>query len=147
MAGESAKELFFKGVESLAQNRMVHALSCFERAMQLENNPQYYSYFAFCIAKERGQVQKAITLCWEAIQKDQRNPAHYLNLGKIYLHAGNKDFAVKVFREGLKYGADQRIIDELNRLGTRKPPVIPFMERDNPINKYLGIILRMLKLR
>lgn len=36
---------------------------------------------------------------------------------------------------------------ELDKLGLRKPPVIPFLSRGNPINKYLGIILSRMGLR
>ena len=113
---------------------MIPALASFEKALELEDNPAFYSYFALCIAKERGQVKRAIALCEEALQKEAENTDHYLNLGKILLHAGNRDDAIMVFRGGLKYGVDPRIVDELNKLGTRKPPVIPFLNRNNPIN-------------
>src|SRR5208283_5192438 len=119
----------------------------FERALELEDNPYFYSYFALCIAKERGQVRKAIKLCEEALQKDGENTAHYLNLGKILLHAGNRDDAIMVFRGGLKYGANLLIIDELTKLSTRKRPVISFLNRNNPINTYLGLIFKKLGLR
>ncbi len=142
-----AETLFNKGLEALAHGRMIPALASFERALELEDNPAYYSYFALCIAKERGQVKSAIALCEKALRKDKENAAHYLNLGKILLHAGNQDDAVRVFRGGLKYGNEPRIIEELSRLGTRKPPVLRFLSRENLINKYLGFILNKLKLR
>src|SRR5271157_3435710 len=130
-----AEELFKKGLEALAQGRMIPALASFEKALELEDNPAFYSYFALCIAKERGQVRKAIKLCEEALQKDGENTAHYLNLGKILLRAGNQDEAIMVFRGGLKHGTDLLIIEELNKLVTRKRPVISFLNRNNPINK------------
>ncbi len=142
-----AEELFKKGLEALAQGRMLPALASFEKALELEDNPAFYSYLALCIAKERGQVKKAISLCEEALKKDADNTSHYLNLGKILLNAGNQDDAIRVFRGGLKHGTDPRIIDELHRLGTRKPPVMTFLNRNNPINKYLGFIFKILKLR
>ena len=52
-----------------------------------------------------------------------------------------------VFRGGLKYWNNLQIIDELNKLATRKPPVISFLSRNNPINKFLGIIFTKLGLR
>ena len=143
----TAEELFKKGVEALASGKRLSALASFEKALELEDNPAFYSYFALCIAKERGQVRKAIKLCEEALKKDGENTAHYLNLGKILLHAGNQDDAIMVFRGGLKYGTNPLIIDELNKLVTRKRPVISFLDRDNPFNKYLGIIFNKLGLR
>ncbi|MEW5745152.1 MAG: tetratricopeptide repeat protein [Nitrospirota bacterium] len=147
MHDQKAEALFTKGLNELHQGHTLAALASFERALQIEDNPDYYSYLAYCVAKERGQIRKAISLCEEAIQKSPHNPVHYLNLGRVYLHAQNKEYAVVIFREGLKYEKSQEIIDELNRLHTRKPPVLPFLPRDNPFNKYLGIVLRILRIR
>lgn len=143
----TADELFRKGLEALSNGNTIGALGSFEKALGLEDNPAFYSYFALCVAKERGQVKKAIALCEDAMKKDAENTVHYLNLGKILLRAGNQDDAIRVFREGLKYGVDPLIIDEINKLATRKPPIIPFLNRNNPINKYVGIILKRLGLR
>jgi hypothetical protein len=79
--------------------------------------------------------------------RDAQNPIHYLNLGKVYLLAGKKSQAIEVFRKGLAHERHQEIIDELNRLGIRKSPVLPFLKRKNPINRYFGIILHRLGLR
>ncbi|HEX8948100.1 MAG TPA: tetratricopeptide repeat protein [Dissulfurispiraceae bacterium] len=147
MAKASAKELFDKGMEALVHNKTLAALAFFEKGLQLEDNPSIYPPLAFCIAKERGQTRKAIELCEEAIQKDPSNALHYLYLGKIYLHIHNRDYAIMAFRAGLKYETNSRIIDELNKLATRKPPVISFLKRSNPVNKYLGIVLAKLGLR
>src|SRR5208337_199046 len=147
MQNVTAEELFKRGVEELANGKMIPALGSFEKALELEDNPAFYSYFALCIAKERGQVRKAIKLCEEALQKDGENTAHYLNLGKILLHTGNLDDAIMVFRGGMKYGTNLLIIDELNKLFTRNRPEISFLDRKNPINKYLGIIFNKLGLR
>jgi tetratricopeptide (TPR) repeat protein len=137
--------LLKKGLEALAQGDTLSALSCFEKAIKLEKSPVVCSYYAFCIAKERGQSSKAISLCEEAIQKEPSNSLHYLNLGRIYLVDNKKEEAIKTFREGLNYEANPLIVDELNKLGPRKPPIFPFLKRSSPINKYLGLMLRAKK--
>jgi tetratricopeptide (TPR) repeat protein len=141
------ERLLEKGVEAISQGKITSALSYFEKAFHSGNSPVISSYFAFCIAKERGQVSKAISLCSEAIRNDPQNPIHYLNLGRIYLIAGIKLDAVKILREGLKHEKNRQIVDELDRLGARKPPIFPFLKRSNPLNKYPGILLRKLGLR
>jgi tetratricopeptide (TPR) repeat protein len=133
---------FTKGLEALAEGNTLSALSYLEKAINIDNSPVISSHYAFCIAKARGQVSKAVSLCEEAIKKEPKNSLHYLNLGRIYLITNNKEDAIKTFREGLNYEANQQIIDELNRLGPRKSPIIPFLKRSNLINKYLGITLR-----
>lgn len=147
MPDTEAEKLFTKGLKALIQGDTLSALVFFEKATQIENSPIYCSHLALCIAKERGQVQKAISLCEEAIKKEPKNSVHYLNLGRVYLLVDNKADAIETFREGLSYEENQQIVDELNRLETRKPPVIPFLKRSNPLNKYLGIVLKKLGLR
>ena len=147
MSVTEVERLFTKGLEALAHGSILSALVFFEKAIKIENNPAIWSYFAFCIAKERGQFSKAISLCEEAFKKEPNNSAHYLNLGRIYLLTYKKAEAINIFREGLNHEANQQIVDELNKLIIRKPPVIPFLKRNNPLNKYLGIILKVLRLR
>jgi len=142
-----AEELFEKGVKAVDKGNWVAALACFEKVVQTDGNAAASSYLAVCIARERGQVNKAEMLCREALNKEPDNPVHYLNLGRIYLCQGKKTEAIQSFREGLSRGAEKRIIDELDRLGTRKKPVISFMERDNPVNKFLGIFFSKIRLR
>jgi len=141
------ESLLDKGVEAIAEGKILSALSYFEKAFHLENSPVISSCYAFCIARERGEIKKAISLCKEAIEKEPQNSLHYLNLGRIYLLSNQKTEAIETFREGLRHQENQHIVDELNGLGTRKPPLIPFLKRSNPINRYLGIILGKLRLR
>jgi tetratricopeptide (TPR) repeat protein len=141
------ERLLQKGSEAISHGEIISALSYFERALHIEESPVASSYFAFCIARERGQLSQAISLCTEAIRQEPQNPVHYLNLGRIYFLAGMKLDAIKILREGLKHEKNQQIIDELDSLGTRKPPVLFFLRRSNPLNKYLGILLRKLGIR
>lgn len=147
MPENEGEKLFASGLKALDQGDTLSALALFEKAMQKEDKPEYCSYLALCIAKERGQFQLAVTLCEKAKAREPHNPVHYLNLGKLYLYAGKRADAIRAFREGLSREKDQGIIDELNKLGTRKPPVIPFLKRSNPVNRLLGIILKRMGLR
>ena len=141
MKESEAKKEFSKGLKALHEGNSLAALVCFEKASRLDDRPDYSSYFAFCVAKERGQVQKGILLCREAMEREPENTIHYLNLGRIHLVAGDKQEALRVFRNGLAHGPDPEIIELLDTIGTRKPPIIGFLGRDNPINKYLGKLL------
>jgi tetratricopeptide (TPR) repeat protein len=147
MVNTEAKQLFDRGMQALTDGNTLAALSCFEKALGIEEDPLISSFFAFCIAKERGEVQKAVSLCSAAIKKEPENSFHYLNLGKIYLLKKDKNEAINIFRQGLHYENNQQIVDELNKLGRRNLAIIPFLKRSNIINKYLGIILSRLKLR
>lgn len=147
MQDQEAKKLFNKGIESYNKGQILPALTYFEKADTIEKNPLNTSYLALCMAQQRGQIKNAIDLCESAIKDDPENSTLYLNLGKIYLHGRKKEDAIKAFREGLKHETNPQIIDELNKLGIRRSPIIQPLPRSHPINKYLGIILKRLKLR
>jgi len=139
--------LFKKGLESLARNEWTAALACFEKAAGLLNIPIHNSFLALCIARQRGQTKKALALCRETLEAEPDNSILYLNMGKIYLMQGKTEEAIEILRKGLTQGTNEQIIAELGRIGTRRPPPLSFLSRDNPLNKYLGIILSRLGLR
>ena len=147
MQGPEVIRLYDKGVHYLSQGKTLSALSCFENAIKQDDSPSILSYYALCIAKERGQIKKAMLLCKNALELEPDNSVHYLNLGRIYLFTRKKAEAITIFREGLTHETNMEIIEELDNLIPRKPPVIPFLKRANPLNKYLGIILKALRLR
>lgn len=136
-----------KGVEALGADNVYLARTCFENAAKEERNPASRSYLALCQAKTRGKFDDAIALAHEAVIGEPENPVHYLNLGRIYLLAGKRQEAIEVFRKGLRQGMNDNIITELDLLGTRKPSPIPSLERNHPLNKYMGILLARLGLR
>jgi tetratricopeptide (TPR) repeat protein len=101
-----------------------------------------------CIAHERGKISEGIRLCEEALKADPLSVENYFNLGKVFIKANLKQKAIEVYRRGLKI--DDRnplLIAELQSLGLRKKPVIPWLPRKNFLNKYLGIIFSRLGLR
>ncbi|GLI38759.1 tetratricopeptide repeat protein [Geobacter hydrogenophilus] len=147
MAGTNIEELVARGIRAANSGKTSLALECFEEAVERRNTPANWSYLAFCLAKERRQFDRAIQLCQEAIRKDPQNAVHYLNLGRVHLLAGRTKDAIHVFRQGLLYEANAHIEAELRKIGLRKPPVVGFLRRDHPINKYLGIFMKKLRLR
>jgi tetratricopeptide (TPR) repeat protein len=147
MVNPEAKQFFDQGLHELNEGKILAALSFFEKALSREEDPLISSFFAFCMARERGEIKKAISLCTAAIKREPENSFHYLNLGKIYLLKKDNREAINIFRQGLNYEENRQIVHELNKLGTRKPPIIPFLKRRNILNKYLGLMLGRLKLR
>ncbi len=140
-------DLTEKGIAFLSDNNRLAALSCFDKAFVTEKSPALLSYLSYCIATERGQINEALKLCNDAISQEPGNPVHYLNLGRIYLHAGKKDEALLTLRKGLSFGENRIITSLLEDIGSRKQPVFSFLSRSNLLNKYAGLLLRLLKLR
>ncbi len=141
------QDLYERGTEALRDGDTRTALDCFSQLIALDRKPVNCSLLAYCLAKEKREVDKAVSLCMEAIKEEPKNPLHFLFLGRIHLLAGLKKEAIRSFRLGLRHGTNKEIINELNRLGARKAPVLPFLKREHPLNKSLGIMLRKLGLR
>ena len=143
----TADELFEKGTALLNDNNPLTALAFFEKAYNIKKTPAIQSFLGMCIALERGKISYGLMLCNNAITVEPENPVHYLNLGKIYLKAGKRADAIETFRKGLSFGDNAEIKRILDKLGTRKKTVFPFLPRNNFLNKYTGLMMHRLKLR
>jgi tetratricopeptide (TPR) repeat protein len=146
LPGEAERE-FERARQAVYEDNTVAALSSLEKALRLDDNPSWYSFFGYCVAKERGQVRKGVDLCQASLELEPDHPDHYLNLGRIYMVAGNKPEALRIWREGLGRGESAQIRRLLGMLGKRQPPLFPALHRSNPLNRYLGFILSRLGLR
>ena len=144
METESATELFDAGMRHLEQENIDKALRSFEKAYKEDRtNPAYMSYYGLCKALRGGQIGLGLELCTMAIKKEFFRGDFYLNLGKVYLAAGNRKVAIKILKKGLKFEPrNQEIHKSLAGLGCREKPVIESLERSNPLNKLLGVFLR-----
>jgi len=138
---------FERARRAIAMDNTVAGLSSLEKALSLRDDKGWYSYLGYCVAKERGQVSRGTELCMISLEHDPNNPEHYLNLGKIHLLSGNRLEALRILRDGMGRGGDAELIVILNEFGKRKSRIIPFLSRSNPLNKFLGLILRRIGLR
>jgi Flp pilus assembly protein TadD len=141
------RSLVMEGISAMQAGNTALALLNFQEASDLNESPELFSHFAYCLAKERSDYLRAIILCEKALDREPWNSVHYLNLGEVYLLSGRKRDAIYTFRDGLLHEENQRIREVLARLGTRKKPVIAALPRNHFLNKYLGILLTQLKMR
>ncbi|HXV21214.1 MAG TPA: tetratricopeptide repeat protein [Desulfuromonadales bacterium] len=147
MPGQELNALIRKGLAEIERGNTLMALVHFEDAARRDDSPLVRSHLAYCLAKERRQMNKAATLCNEALQEEPGNTVHYLNLGRIYLLAGQKNRAIQTWRRGQKLGRNPQIAFELRKLGLRKPPVLKALGREHPVNRFLGKMLQKMGMR
>lgn len=122
-----------------------------QATLQYPDDPFILSYYGCLQALVDRKYRAGVENCKKAISLIQQEssfgeemlyPAFYLNLGRAYVAAEKKDDALDAFRKGLKYDNSNRdILNELRALGRRKKALVPFLDRSNPINKYIGMIL------
>ncbi len=150
---------------AIDHGRTLQGLVVLESSPQLCAIPAVNSYRAYCIAKERGQVREAVRLCQAALDAEPHNPVHYLNLGRVLLHAGDKAKAIATLWKGISRapGAEQGvaveapdqnharehalILNELRRLGIRKRAPFPALRRGHPLNRLAGRLLATIGMR
>lgn len=117
------------------------------QAAEHRNTPELRTYQAYCLARGDGRVSAAAKACRESIKREPGNSLHYLILGRVLLLAGEKNKAVKSFRQGLKTSPNPKIIAELKKLGLRKPTLIKSLERDHLFNRFLGRVFSTIGFR
>lgn len=142
----------------ISENKLKDALSLNEDALAVyPHNPFFMSYLGYLKAAVLKENKTGLDICKRAMEKYQtqaeKKEGSYLsyfslNIGRVYLLSGKKDFAINSYLKGLQCDPrNKEIIEELAKLGIRRPAPIPFLGRSNPINKYLGIFLSRLGIR
>lgn len=147
IGGAESAKIVEEGLKAWEADDTAAALERFEKVGETDRDPVVLSCLGYSLAKERGEYREGISLCTQAIKDDPRNSIHFLNLGRVYVLAGNKKDALRIFRKGMGIEQTQQLRKELSSHGLRKPPVIPFFKRSNPLNRYLGKLLTRLGLR
>lgn len=103
------------------------------------NEPKHLSYCGLLMAAAEGKVREGRALCERALTLDFYDPEVHLNLSQVHLRGGQQDHAVQVLLRGIRIiPRDPRLVREISRLNPRSAPVLSFLERRNPVNKYLG---------
>jgi tetratricopeptide (TPR) repeat protein len=147
MSAAEVEEIVAKGLTALDNDHIHLALVCFERALEIKKSPLVCSSLGFCIAAARGDFEGGIALCQEAVEAEPSNSVHYLNLGRVLTLSGRRKAAIDVFRMGMRLNKDEKIVRELDLLGTRKPPFIQSLDRKHFLNRWLGFLLTRLGFR
>lgn len=149
MESDENKTHLDKGLALLKRGKPSEAVRYFEEILEGgTRNPACLSFLGLAIARSRGDFVKAERLCKEAIRKEFYWPHFYRNLAEVYLLWGKKSWAIKTLEKGLRIdGANSDLLKELEKLGSRAKPPIPFLSRANPVNKFIGKFLSKTGLR
>jgi tetratricopeptide (TPR) repeat protein len=102
-------------------------------------SPDALSYYGLTLAMCRQQLDDAVDRCRQAVEREPIRGRFYYHLGQVYLARGEKTLAVRTFRLGLKAEPDHpQLVAALKKLGLRQSPVLGFLGRTHPVNKWLG---------
>jgi tetratricopeptide (TPR) repeat protein len=155
--GKKTPSEYLDEIKTLLQRKShAKALRLLNAALeQYPNEPFILSYYGCLEAILNKNYTYGIGACLKAIKILQERmpfgheffyPVLYLNLGRTYLAAGNKKNAIETFQKGLVFDNENKdLLQEIKKLGIRRKPVVRFLPRSHPINKYIGIILHRLR--
>lgn len=99
----------------------------------------FYSYLGYGIARYQRRGKEGLALCQHAIKVQFYEPENYVLLARVYLLRRRRGKAVESLQRALKLNARHpEAVKLAKEIGFRRRPVLPFIPRNNPLNKALG---------
>jgi len=135
-----SEESLRRGQELLRSGLENAALDHFANAHRRDpSNPRYRSHYGWAVALIEHRVDRGLALCKSALRDAPDSAELYLNLARVLLASGRKSEAFRYVRRGLMVDPrDASLLLEWRRLGVRRGPVLPFLPRRHPANRWLG---------
>lgn len=143
-----AQEAVREAIDLTRQARMEEALEIFESFLTPLSGGTIgdrraaaaaFSFYGYCIAKVRRKYADGVKYCNVSLRANPLDPDHRANLALVYIERQDRAKAVQTLNSGLRLDRrNKRINGILTSLGRRKPPVLPFLSRNNPLNVWLG---------
>ena len=136
----STRELFDLGCSLYEGGNPEAALEPLREAFEhASNNARVRSYYGLCLGLVERRFETSVELCQSAAQQEFFNPDLYLNLARLHLGFGFKVEGVRYLRRGLMIDpGNLAILAMLQKLGDRRAPVLGFLPRAHPVNRWLG---------
>lgn len=143
-----SREFYVKAEANIKRSNYGDAMKLLEQALKISpENPVYLSTMGLCESM-LGDPVKGEEKCKMALQLAgrERDPMLYVNLGRVVLERGDRmkarDFFTRAYRMD---NTNAPAALELSRMGVRKKPVLTFLGRNHPVNRYLGKLRHQLK--
>jgi Flp pilus assembly protein TadD len=131
---------FKEGVSLLKNGYPQRALVRLRRAFECEKrNPYYLSFLGLSVARAERKWDQALEFCEIAVHLKRQEAQFRLNLAEVYQLAGRRTQAIDTLNAALEvFSNDERLKRARSRVEKRCSPVLPFLERDNFLNRHLG---------
>jgi tetratricopeptide (TPR) repeat protein len=112
----------------------------FERAHRRSpREARFMSWYGVTLVLVEKNSNLGMTLCEQALRIGGPEPELLLNQARVHLALKQRERAVRAILRGLEVApGDARLRAAKDALGTRRAPVIPFLSRNNPLNRVLG---------
>ena len=134
----------------LGRKQSARALQIAREAIRMHpDDPLVLTYYGYLSALLEKDYKTAIDACEKAVTLLPRKlpealgaaqkPLMYFHLTRVYSASGNRQEAVRAIYRGIAFDNENGVLHrELEKLGVRRRPVIPFIGRQNIVNRILG---------
>lgn len=143
MAGDAAAlEAYEEGRAAFAARDLPTAHQAFERAHRRDSrDPRFMSWYGVTLVLVERNSNLGIMLCDEAVRQAGPETELLLNQARVHLFLNQRERAVRAVVRGLElFPDDARLVAARDAMGIRRPPVLRFLSRKNPLNRVLGKI-------
>jgi hypothetical protein len=129
-----------EGVAAFRARDLPGAHTVFERAHRRDpRDPRAMSWYGVTLVLVERNSNLGVVLCDQAVRLTGADPELLLNQARVHLALKQRERAVRAIMRGLEqWPRDRRLMAARDALGTRRPPVLGFLSRRNPLNRLLG---------
>ncbi len=140
-AGDAtARATWEEGLAAFAARDLPGAHAAFERAHRRDpREPSYMSWYGLTLVLVERNSNLGVSLVDQALRAAGPTPELLINSARVHLALNQRERAVRAVVRGLElWPDDRRFKVARDAMGIRRPPVIPFLSRGNPLNRVLG---------
>lgn len=139
-ATSEAYAIFEEGMKRYRAGDGSAAHTLFERAhRRAPSEPRIMSWYGLTLVLVERNSNLGVLYCDQALRLAGPEPELYLNQARAHLALGQRERAVRALIRGLSAAPqDAPLRAAQAAMGWRRKPVIPFLPRSNPINRWLG---------
>jgi Flp pilus assembly protein TadD len=136
----AALAAYEEGRAAFAARDVDSAHQAFERAHRKDGrDPRFMSWYGVTLVLVERNSSLGVELCDQAVRLAGPDPELLLNQARIHLSLKQRERAVRAIVRGLElFPGDPRLAAARDAMGIRRPPVLPFLSRKNPLNRILG---------
>jgi hypothetical protein len=137
---DPAQAAYEEGVAAFLARDPSAAHGAFERAhRRAPRDPRYMSWYGLTLVLVERNWSLGVLLCDEALRSAGPDPELLLNQARAHLALKQRVRSVQAIERGLASWPDHPGLRAArDALGLRRPPVIRFLSRNNPLNVLLG---------
>jgi Flp pilus assembly protein TadD len=129
-----------EGLQAFQARDLSAAHSAFERAHRKDpRDPRCMSWYGVTLVLVERNSNLGQLLCDQALRGAGAAPELLLNQARVHLALNQRERAVRSVARGLELWPDEpTLVVAREALGSRRAPVLPFLSRNNPVNRLLG---------